>query len=108
MLSDGIVLVSLAAAALGSALCKNHPSSNFWPIDSDWKLLNQSTQGALLAGVAPASSCYEGNPLNSSFECEGVQENWFLSEFHGEHPASIGYSFWANNSCVAPNDYALR
>ncbi|VUC26717.1 unnamed protein product [Clonostachys rosea] len=106
LITHFVLLASLAANAHGSALCKNHPSSPHWPTESDWQSLNQSTQGALLAGVAPASSCYDGNPLGSDLDCDTVQENWFLSQFHAEQPASIGYSYWANSSCVAPNDYA--
>lgn len=101
-----VALLPAVAGALGSTVCKNHPLSPSWPTDDEWKLLNQTTEGALLAGTAPASSCYAGDPLSSGLECDNVKENWFLSQFHGEQPASVGYPYWANSSCVAPNDYA--
>lgn len=97
----------LVASASGYSECKNHPASGRWPTESDWQALNQSVQGALIHGVAPASSCYQGNPLGSTVSCQEASDNWFYSSFHSQQPASIGYPFWANNSCVAPTDYAF-
>lgn len=102
-----IPLTLLITRSLGHSTCKNHPSSGQWPTENEWQVLNQSVHGALLRGVAPASSCYEGNPLGSKIKCKETSDNWFYSSFHGKQPASIGYNFWANNSCVAPTDYAF-
>ena len=97
----------LVASASGFSECKNHPTSGRWPTENDWQALNQSVQGTLLHGVAPASSCYEGNPLGSTVGCQEASDNWFYSRFHAQQPASIGYPYWANSSCVAPTDYAF-
>ncbi|KFA74436.1 hypothetical protein S40288_08916 [Stachybotrys chartarum IBT 40288] len=102
------VLVSLFAVALSDIICKNHPSSSDWPTDADWGFLNRSTNGALIKTVPIASLCYPGSNFSSNLSCEEVQENWFYSAFHAEQPESIGYPYWANNSCVPPNDYAYR
>lgn len=95
----------LLSPVLGDRSCKTHPLDPRWPTTSDWNSLNQSTNGALIVSKPVASSCYDGNPFESATSCASVQENWFLSAFHAEQAESIGYSYWANNTCVPPNDY---
>ncbi|KAI1379578.1 FAD-dependent monooxygenase [Hypoxylon crocopeplum] len=91
--------------AFGGPLCKNNPSDPTWPSDNEWGALNSSTGGALIKASPVASSCYDGNPFNSPLSCNEVQEEWFSSEFHASLPESIDYPYWANSSCVPPNDY---
>ncbi|KAF3047756.1 hypothetical protein E8E12_011612 [Didymella heteroderae] len=95
----------LASPVLGELFCKTNPLDPSWPTTDEWNALNQSTNGVLIHSRPVASSCYDGNPFESTTSCAHVQENWFLSAFHAEQPESIGYSYWANNTCVPPNDY---
>lgn len=107
MLGKSAVLsVALCGLALAVPTCKNHPSDPSWPSPDDWNALNRSTSGALIKTSPVASSCYSKTPFHSTTSCDDVQENWFYSDFHSSQPESIGYPYWANRSCVPPNDYA--
>jgi hypothetical protein len=64
--------------------------------------LNGSIGGTLLKTSPVASSCYSGNPFNSTTECSEVEDDWTLSTFHAAHPESIDYPIYANNSCLPP------
>lgn len=97
---------ALLHAAHGKPTCKSHPLEAGWPSAIDWAALNSSTQGALIQTNPVASSCYSGSPFTSAVSCDIVQENWQYSTFHANQPESIGYPYWANNSCVPPTDYA--
>ena len=97
---------ALLHAAHGQPACKSHPLEASWPSTIDWATLNHSTQGALIQTNPVASSCYPGSPFTSAISCENVQEAWQYSTFHANQPESIGYPYWANNSCVPPTDYA--
>jgi hypothetical protein len=101
-----MLAAALFCPVLGGTICKNHPLHSGWPRAQDWSALNQSTNGALIRTSPVASSCFDGNPFASAIGCDEVQKNWFYSAFHADQPESIGYSYWANNSCVPPNDYA--
>ena len=96
----------LFCPVLGVTICKNHPLHSSWPSVRDWSALNQSTGGVLIKTEPVASSCYNASSFASTTSCDEIQKNWFYSAFHAEQPESIGYSYWANNSCVPPNDYA--
>src|SRR4051812_16733677 len=100
--------ILLVCAALGESVCKNHPFDPSWPTPFDWNALNQSTNGALIKTNPVASSCYTESFFSSQISCQNVQDNWHFSTFHANQPESIGYPYWANNSCVSPNDYAYK
>ncbi|OTA54456.1 FAD-binding domain-containing protein [Hypoxylon sp. EC38] len=83
--------------------CKTTPLDPSWPSQEQWSRLNVSIGGALIATKPVASSCYEGNPFNSTESCSEVTKNWKYSSFHAMIPESINYPIWANNSCLPPN-----
>ncbi|KAL2692532.1 hypothetical protein Neosp_002942 [[Neocosmospora] mangrovei] len=101
--TTGLLVSTLICVALADPRCKNHPLDTNWPSVDDWNTLNRSTNGALIRTNPVASSCFNNN---SAASCDHVQENWFYSDFHSSLPESIGYPYWANRSCVPPNDYA--
>ncbi|KAH6628962.1 FAD-dependent monooxygenase [Boeremia exigua] len=103
-----VASIVLAHTALANAVCKNHPLDSNWPSLLDWHALNQSTNGALIKTNPVASSCYDEGSGSSRISCQTVQDNWHYSTFHASQPESIGYPYWANNSCVPPNDYAYE
>ncbi|RTE81507.1 hypothetical protein BHE90_003956 [Fusarium euwallaceae] len=98
-----LLATTLICVALAEPRCKNHPLDANWPSIDDWNTLNRSTNGALIKTNPIASSCFNND---STVSCDHVQENWFYSDFHSSLPESIGYPYWANRSCVPPNDYA--
>lgn len=100
--------VALLHAAVVNAACKNHPLDTRWPSTAEWKALNESTDGALIQTNPVASSCYPRSPFTSRVTCDDVSDDWHLSSFHANQPESIGYPYWANNSCVPPTDYAYK
>lgn len=65
-------------------------------------LSTKSIGGCLIRTAPAASSCYDGNPLNSPYNCTEVKERWNLSVFHASWPESISYSVFTNNSCIPP------
>lgn len=69
---------------------------------SDWQALNDTLGGSLIATRPAASSCYPGNPFNSSLSCSLVETSWTLSAFHASLPESIDYPIFANDSCLPP------
>ena len=83
--------------------CKVTPSDGSWPTVKDWSNLNASIDGTLILTRPAASSCYAGNPFQSSELCNDVIDNWGYSAFHASLPESINYPLWANNSCLPPN-----
>lgn len=104
LITKAVLGASVFSSALGASICKNHPLDLDWPNADDWSSLNQSTNGALIRSSPAASSCYGDNPFGSKIACNVVQERWFSSAFHATQPETILYNYWANNSCVPPND----
>ncbi|KAH6670817.1 putative isoamyl alcohol oxidase [Halenospora varia] len=99
LLIAGFFLISTTAS---SSPCKNNPLSSSWPSLSEWNSLNNSLSNSLLSAIPVASSCWDGNPFNSSISCPAVETNWTSSVFHGALPESIGTPVFANNSCLPP------
>jgi hypothetical protein len=108
LLKHAFLVFILSSVSLAEPECKNHPLDANWPSIDDWSALNRSIDGALIQTNPVASSCYEKSPFDSTTSCDEVQENWFYSSFHSTQPESIGYPYWANRSCVPPNDYAYN
>jgi hypothetical protein len=92
----------LASGALAVQNCKTIPSDSDWPSDDEWTALSESIDDTLIKTTPVASSCWPGNPFNSTVSCEVVKGNWSLAAFHSELPESIDYPIYANNSCLPP------
>ncbi|OAL53738.1 hypothetical protein IQ07DRAFT_596744 [Pyrenochaeta sp. DS3sAY3a] len=103
-----LLISSLFGPILGDSACKNHPLDLEWPSPDEWSALNVSVNGNLIKADPVASSCFANSSLTSATNCDTVQQRWFEPAFQAEQPESIGYSYWANNSCVPPNDYGYR
>jgi hypothetical protein len=104
MIINGTLLAAastLCATGTAELIRKKHPSSADWPSTGEWNALNRTFSGALIRST-PVASCYKDSDFLSVVNCKDVTENWFLSEIHAVQPESIGYSYWANNSCVPP------
>lgn len=104
------VVIATTSGALAAAVqptteahCKVTPNDAAWPCPEDWSSLNATIGGKLIKTHPAASSCYSGNPLDSPLTCDYVTEHWGFSSFHSDLPESVGYSVWANNSCIPPD-----
>lgn len=93
---------SLVTSPASTPNCKNSPQIDLWPSINDWSTLNKSIDGCLLRTAPAGSACYEGNPLNSPYNCTDVKNGWNFGVSHAAWPESISFSIFANNSCVPP------
>lgn len=97
----GLLLASPAAAAvLTGQRCRSTPSEASWPSTAQWASLNASIDGRLLRTVPAASSCWPGNPFDSSIDCQDVMDGWGNGTWHSMQPESVDYPLYANNSCL--------
>lgn len=96
------MFILFVSGVLGQSSCKLTPSDASWPSITDWRALNDTIGGTLIETQPAASSCYDGNPFNSTLSCEYVESNWTTSAFHASVPESIDYPIFANNSCLPP------
>lgn len=88
--------------------CKSSPQNETWPSREDWNALNRSIGGSLLRTAPVASSCYDGNPFDSPYNCTEVERWWPYGAFHAEWPESVDYSIFTNNSCIPPSAGGYR
>ncbi|KAH8646888.1 hypothetical protein BX600DRAFT_518908 [Xylariales sp. PMI_506] len=90
--------------------CKCAPGDSCWPSDGDFEALNQTVSGQLIRGVPPASVCYQDQPDYDESACQTVATSWFESTFHASDPISVGWPWWANNSCppIFPNGTSVN
>ncbi|EMR89580.1 putative isoamyl alcohol protein [Botrytis cinerea BcDW1] len=93
----------ILATCNSTQTCKITPADASWPSSADWTAFNTSISGTLIKTLPPASSCYTGNPFNSTQNCSSVQTNWNLATWQAETPEGIDYPIYANNSCL-PTD----
>lgn len=82
--------------------CKTSPQNQTWPSNEEWHALNESIGGTLLRTAPAASSCYDGNPLNSPYDCASVKKGWKFGAYHASWPESIDHPIFTNNSCIPP------
>ena len=96
------VLAFITGVAALQSRCKTSPSDYDWPSAEDWSNLNATIDGVLIKTKPAASSCYPGNPFNSSLSCAVIEENWSYADFQAILPEGTGAPIWANNSCLPP------
>ena len=96
-----------AVGVLGNSTCKTTPLDAEWPAESDWVALNLSVNDTLIKTAPAASSCYPGNPFNSTYSCDLVEANWTLATFQASTPEGVDYMYFANDSCIPPTDSAF-
>lgn len=92
---------TLATNSNSNQTCKITPEDALWPSSADWTAFNTSISGTLIKTLPPASSCYAGNPFNSTQNCSSVQTNWVLASWQALTPEGIDYPIYANNSCLS-------
>jgi len=98
-----LVVPLLVLGATAKSTCKTSPDKSSWPSLNEWNSLNQSIQGTLIKTSPAGSSCYEGNPFDSSENCTTVKNHWSSAAYHAALPESIDYSIYGNNSCLPPS-----
>ncbi|KAH4071961.1 hypothetical protein HBI24_061240 [Parastagonospora nodorum] len=82
--------------------CKSFPGYESWPSAERWNAFNVSLRGALLRGVPPTASCYDGMYQNAS-RCTFVRQNQGSALFAKEDPV-VPFGQWQlHNPCPVPN-----
>lgn len=84
------------------ASCKLTPYDPSWPSAAEWIILNKTIGGVLIQSRPSASSCYPGNPFNSTENCNLLSSEWATSALHERLPESVSFPIFANNSCLPP------
>ncbi|KAF2871699.1 FAD binding domain protein [Massariosphaeria phaeospora] len=104
-LTSAALLSTTVVSENGTKECKCVPGADCWPSAADFSALNVTLSGHLIQSLPPASVCYTNQPTYNSTTCDYVLENWFQSTFHASSPISIGWPWWAHNSCppIYPN-----
>ena len=93
-------LIGFSAAANAASHCKSTPLDPSWPSLAEWASLNATIDGTLIRTVPAASSCYGGNPFDSTASCDVVEDKWTNGTWHSMQPESIDYPIYANASCL--------
>ena len=62
-----------------AATCKTFPTDATWPPESEWSLLNTTTNGALIKTVPVAAPCYPG-ALQNQARCSTIASQWGRSD----------------------------
>lgn len=85
------------------------PTSPCWPPPPSLSTLNTTLSGSLLHTPPPASVCYPNSASYNLSACARVRASWFSSSFHAADPTSIGWPWWAHNSCppIWPNGTSI-
>ncbi|KAH8880480.1 FAD-binding domain-containing protein [Thozetella sp. PMI_491] len=110
----GVTLTLLALANRCHAgtpeKCKCAPTDVCWPDDSEFDALNETVSGQLIHAVPPASVCYPNALEYNPSACEFIAASWHNSTFHAADPVSIGFPWWANNTCppLFPNGTSVN
>lgn len=90
------------------AQCRNIPGDASWPSQTNWRALNQSLDGRLIATIPIGAQCHNSftdsttNITVSMYDqdrCNALRDVWFYPETHLESPSSpMAYPF-SNYSC---------
>ena len=107
-------LVLLAAGVSGrvfprqtatNSTCKATPGTSAWPAPEVWAELNKTTEGRLLQPAPPGAVCFQNQPTYNAAKCYQVQLQWGDEMFHTNHPTSVEWNNWTNDTCL-PNPLA--
>ncbi|KAF9453476.1 FAD-binding domain-containing protein [Macrolepiota fuliginosa MF-IS2] len=88
--------------------CRTMPNDPAWPSTSTWNQFNASVDGRLIRTIPIAASCHGAN--HDAAECENVQNQWHIPEFHQTSASSIMAPVFLNKSCdpfTAVNDRCI-
>jgi hypothetical protein len=80
-----VMLIDIAK----SSRCRYLATDNEWPSASDWRNLNSSLNGQLIATVPLASVCHD--PTYDDEKCVVLQQTWGLSQTQWVTPWSLTF-----------------
>lgn len=106
-----IQLLGLAAVRVNggrhetSRPCKVVPGDTDWPTQGAWARFNESLGGGLLQPAPAGAVCHPGQRTYDPDECPAVAANWALHDFHTDHPTSVDWNQFSNDSCLPDERY---
>ena len=71
-------------------LAAQGPDDSCWPSQADWKRLNASVSGRLIADTPIAISCYPGPDFDKQ-QCASVDAQWNDQAFQALNPIGLSY-----------------
>ncbi|UKZ54387.1 hypothetical protein TrVGV298_008195 [Trichoderma virens] len=77
--------------------CRCTSRDSCWPSADQWKQLNSTVHGRLLATVPIGSPCHD--PLYDAASCAILRDDWTEPQTHLLSSSSVMWPFFANNSC---------
>ncbi|VUC22524.1 unnamed protein product [Clonostachys rosea] len=92
-----------AAASRSTPDCKAFPGDRSWPSPSTWDDLDATLRGQganLLIPRPPGAVCHADQPEHDLEACEEAKTRWATYDFHAEHPASMMWDTFTNETCM--------
>ncbi|KAI0202674.1 FAD binding domain-containing protein [Astrocystis sublimbata] len=81
-----------------AAHCLHLPGDAGWPSDRQWKTLNASVGGRLIAGKPAAEVCYGAGADNTA--CAALRASWTDDETYFNDPVAVMSPMYLNDSCT--------
>ena len=95
--------IALDIAASASQYCKPVPGGHAWPSAADWKSLNDTVGGRLIAPIPPGAVCQSSSASFNKESCAAlVTTYWGSSDWHAQQPVASNY----NDDTCLPNALA--
>ncbi|KAG0648444.1 FAD-linked oxidoreductase ZEB1 [Hyphodiscus hymeniophilus] len=91
------VLVQGSIILATASSCRCLPGDSCWPTTKEWKALNTTVGGRLVATVPLGSPCHD--PKYNGTECAILQSQWLQPQLHMNSSSSVMAPFFANQSC---------
>ncbi|KAH8175246.1 FAD binding domain-containing protein [Sarocladium implicatum] len=77
--------------------CRCLPGDACWPSSEEWRKLNETVDGRLVATVPIGSPCHD--PHYDEDACKKLQDGWLLPQTHLPSSSSLMQPYFANQSC---------
>ncbi|THU98257.1 FAD binding domain protein [Dendrothele bispora CBS 962.96] len=107
MLLKVVFVAALASFTVGKN-CRILPTDPSWPTQDVWDAFNNSVDGRLVKTIPLGSPCHD--PTFDQEQCDIIQSNWNIPEFHEPSSSSMMDPIFLNKSCdpFDPRDTPCR
>ncbi|PMD28796.1 FAD-binding domain-containing protein [Hyaloscypha variabilis F] len=91
------VVFQASVVTVVASSCRCLPGDSCWPTTKQWKALNTTVGGRLVATIPLGSPCHD--PTYNATECAILQGEWHDPQLHMNSSSSVMAPFFANQSC---------
>ncbi|KAH8596904.1 FAD binding domain protein [Bisporella sp. PMI_857] len=95
-IQQALFCLPLFSTALATS-CRYLPGDSGWPTAAQWRALNATVEGRLIATVPLGSPCHD--PSYNAATCASYQSQWQDVPIHLSSSSSVMAPFFANQSC---------